>query len=200
MEFVIICIVLEIFGLIERCVEGGLSCPTGRSQRKLGRTDFCDMCIRRKSLTTNLSKTWGRDSWRQRGILPNAVKKYALPSLSIHRRALVWQSALQQQTLLFTSALSGFLSAGICFHCFITITGTVESHNSRGRGRGRGRGRSSSVKMLRTFVCRERNALVYSSICLDAHARWHSDVSPSASSSQAPLTLVIVARRGSWPQ
>lgn len=56
MEFVIICIVLEIFGLIERCVEGGLSCPTGRSQRKLGRNDFCDMCISRKSLTTNLSK------------------------------------------------------------------------------------------------------------------------------------------------
>lgn len=31
------------------------SCPTGRSQRKLGRNDFCDMCISRKSLTTNLS-------------------------------------------------------------------------------------------------------------------------------------------------
>lgn len=29
-------------------------------------------------------KIWGRDSWRRRGVLPNAVKNHAAPSLSIH--------------------------------------------------------------------------------------------------------------------
>lgn len=47
---------------------------------------------------------------------------------------------------------------------------------------------------------RERKALIYLFIYLDAHARWHSDVSRSAFSSQAPLTLVIGESSGSWPQ
>lgn len=40
--------------------------------------------------------------------MPNPVKKDALPSLSIHRRALV----SQQQTFLFTIALTGFYLLG----------------------------------------------------------------------------------------
>lgn len=45
-------------------------------------------------------KMWGRDSWRQQGILPNAMKNHALPSLFIHRPALVRHSTPQQTILL----------------------------------------------------------------------------------------------------
>lgn len=34
---------------------GAAACPTGQSRTKLGRRHFCDMCISRKTLTTNLS-------------------------------------------------------------------------------------------------------------------------------------------------
>lgn len=91
---------------------------------------------------------WGRDSWRQQGILPNAVKKHALPSLSIHRRALVWQSAPQQHTLFFTSALTGFYLLGSISIFFITINGAEESHKRQGRGWAA----YSAVKIFQTFV------------------------------------------------
>lgn len=50
-------------------------------------------------------KMWGRDSWRQQGILPNAMKIHAPPSLFIHSPALVWHSTQQQQTILIHQLL-----------------------------------------------------------------------------------------------
>lgn len=76
--------------------------------------------------------------------MPSAVKKHALPSLSIHRRALVWQSAPQQQTLLFTSALTGFYLLGSISIILLPLMGQ--------KSQGRGWGIYSAVKIIQTFV------------------------------------------------
>lgn len=54
-------------------------------------------------------KIWGRDSWRQRGILPNTVKNHALPSLSFHSQALVWHNAAQQLEILLRQLWAFYL-------------------------------------------------------------------------------------------
>lgn len=61
-------------------------------------------------------KMWGRDSWRQQGILPSAVKNHALPSLFIHS----YSSGVAQYSTAADHFITSALSVCFMWHHFIS--------------------------------------------------------------------------------